>query len=107
MSNENLEIKYFQIGDEPNIYIAYDIESIKVYLLNLINENIKNGNEFGNDSLEMVVEDINDGKYKDVGSDYEYNDDNGDSVKVSCHYPKEVVEQLGTDQVLVIDLEEW
>ncbi|PIT21472.1 hypothetical protein BGI34_01315 [Snodgrassella alvi] len=33
MSNENLEIKYFQIGDYPVIATGRDIEDVKAYVV--------------------------------------------------------------------------
>lgn len=90
MSNENLEIKYFQIGFEPEIFPAYDIDSVKEYLVK-------------HDWPEEYIQDIDDGNYKLVSPDFEFEDDNGDKHKLSEWFLRDRTGQLIPGQVLELE----
>jgi hypothetical protein len=92
MSNETLEIKYFQIGDEL-IIPAYDIDSVRKYLEKLI----KGG------WAKEHLEDIDDGNYKLVSPDFEFEDEDGNKHKLSEWFSRDGTGQIIPEQVFELD----
>ncbi|SCC08396.1 MULTISPECIES: hypothetical protein [Snodgrassella] len=90
MSNENLEIKYFQIGLEPEIFPAHDIDSVKEYLVK-------------HNWPKEYIQDIDDGNYKLVSPDFEFKDDDGDKHKLSEWFLRDRTGQLIPGQVLELE----
>jgi hypothetical protein len=98
LNNEVIEevqpVRYFKCKYGPEIYVAYSIDDVIAYLLNL------------NDSYwTSTADDLINGDYEEVGPDYTYTDEVDGEVPISQHSPKEV-QQLIPGQAFILDLED-